>query len=1132
MDYRALLKALLQDYDPSLDLSDDAPITTDVIDKFMRALDHDPFVTNISKFIRTRVEQETGMHIADGTALDDVLDKSAQAVFEPLRREINRISQRQSLYNADIMTDQELEDLAINRFVIRDTGTYAQVRVRIYFVRPVDLEILPDNIARTNDGLGFLPISRQTITSSAMEANKEGAYYYMDALFIAEEEGSEYSVAANTITTVEGISAIRVTNLAGASVADDRTSNEQLIVQAQDAQSQKTLVTKRGSNHTLWTEFGSQLRLLLPIGRNEPEMERDIISSDGDRRAEVTSRVITPPNVTVDATHNALKIETDNAEFTIILANGVYDTMGLSDAINLAWVTAGGLNYIAEPYQDGVVKGVTFHSDTNNRGTDSFITLKTVANNLLSLFTGHTLNLPYYGDLSGVLSLDSIPGGIIDPDTPNGKIIVPSNQIHIGAGATDYYVASATVIEETYAIDNAEHYNPDAISTYLTTTLGDDWVSITDATEYAAIQLDDIMAIYEGADAGLYRVLDKDDLTTSVRLDATMAATAPNIPHAIVSPSTLEVKILTPGQVFLHANDLSTLAGSDGCTITHNTTTYGVVLGSIVEILSGNDIGSYKIVELLGTLSFRLDAQLTTTATGVEYRIRDAAPVFLLPMRELTEIQTMLAGSTSGILLPYAYPIDIRVGDLTNIGKGVLVDGTETGGPRLDTAASSNLITSTAASFNDAGVTVGDRLIIYEGLDAGEYRVEAVVSPIVLCINAHLTDTAVNLKYKVGTPSTGTARLYFPLPTSFEAFASEDVCYYGVGYTFEQGTRFYYEDSVTGNKLYYEPGYLNGIQRVPAIGDAYPADLNKVGILDNEVQSLSTDFNACGVKPGDRLYITTGAMAGGPYTIMDVDRNNLLCLGTPFTGAVTNDSFYVVDATAQGMHTYTMSQQGKDGPFYYVDIEIVSVAPGDEYNLPARSKLKVDRSTRHYREGWWLGAENDKLTYTMYEEPLLYLTPYFLEDGLPPSRPNRTMVHGTGLQIKYNRPEAIQSVQNFVTQTMHRNICQDPLVRHFFPAFIYLEIAYAGGASEEDMRLALKTFIENLDPEEYLTAYDIEKLFRKKSATNVPNPIDIVAIHWKKDREISVDRSYDRVLVDRTTCYLVFNNLAGVTKVI
>jgi len=1131
INYKQLLLKLIREHDPTIDLADDSPIVVDVINPMLEALNHDPYAANISKFIRTRMQQELGLDIRDGTFLEDILDKGGQVLLEPYRREVHRLGVVQSLLNQKVMTDGDIDAFSANRFIVRDPGEFAYIRIRVYKSAPMDEEVQPDNLARANSGLVFIPTQVQRISKTQMSLQKEGSYYYWDLTYVAAEPGEQYNITQNSIASVDGLQYIRVTNTSRASFGANQDSNDELLVRAAAAQSQASLVSDLGIAHTLGKEFEGQLRLVMAVGRNDPEMQRDIITANGDFRAQIQTWVQFPFTVT-PANHFA-NVRTDaySSSFFIPIAayTNVFDIAG---AINTAWLGAGGNSYLVTPWVNGSEQGIYWHSDSIVLGDESEIEILSIASDMYSLFlldVGGSANLSskvgvtYSGGQSGTLSLDGIPGGILRPNTPDGNIVVPGNSVHVGAGAIDLYTVPRTVQELSWALPVTEDADPDVIKDTMSTSAGSTSAEITNVVDWNAINVWDVIYIYAGSDTGTYTVLEKHTAGPLyyVRLDAPatgLTATAVNVQWSVVADDDIDVSTATPFRVIVRSSGMSGLHGHNIITdLTKDFTALGVALGHDVIIEGGDNVGSYTVAGIISATSLYVGQAMPADDANMSYKIVNRYTPITLPVREIKDIQLIdSTGRPTGSVIPYAYPVDVRIIDaFSNLGVSPKIeDGV------LNTTVSSTLVSS--ADFSAVSPAVDDRIVVTAGDNKGYYRVTEIVTGSSVRVDKPMTATSTTDVFNLGAPSVGTARLYFLDKVSFEAFSSH---YDEVNALYREGTLFSYQASAGGPVYEFEPGFTDfDYQIVPdPATTVLPSTLDQIGAT--QVQLVGSDFNALGVEVGNRLYIYSGpdASISSYQTVTHVGNDILTVSPGGLTNPIAGVQFKIVNPGTQGIDA-TSIEDNVNSPFYYVDIEMNSLGLGSAYNLDAGTKLGLDMTSSFYKEGWYMESANENLSFSNQEDLHIRFTRRFLETGLPAYKTNRTLLQGSGIRILYNNPDLINDMSAFM-RSAHRVICSDPLIRHLVPTFVYMNTDYTEGSSEAVIRIALKRYIENLPPEEDLTVFNIIKQFRKYNVSDITGPLQLVGIVWGLDRTIEVDRSLDRISPGRNSAFIVHDGV-------
>jgi len=235
----------------------------------------------------------------------------------------------------------------------------------------------------------------------------------------------------------------------------------------------------------------------------------------------------------------------------------------------------------------------------------------------------------------------------------------------------------------------------------------------------------------------------------------------------LVKPRTTKLPL---GNIF-EGGDLNLSAGSRTGTVsgTTNFVTAGVVVGDVLEVLSGDNAGIYSILAIAAT-SVSLDPAPNSTTFGTEFTVYQAFTPVERPFVRVQKIELLDSSQqTTGIEIPYGNAIDARIlGTLSNRAQGTLRES-YTGATSLSPATR---LTDAEAKFETLGVTAGCRLVVYEEDNEGEYTIKNVVSETELDIypategGVEFISVKTNVHYRVGVASVGYVRLYFLDPTS------------------------------------------------------------------------------------------------------------------------------------------------------------------------------------------------------------------------------------------------------------------------------------------------------------------------------------------------------------------------------
>ena len=162
----------------------------------------------------------------------------------------------------------------------------------------------------------------------------------------------------------------------------------------------------------------------------------------------------------------------------------------------------------------------------------------------------------------------------------------------------------------------------------------------------------------------------------------------------------------------------------------------------------------------------------------------------------------------------------------------------------------------------------------------------------------------------------------------------------------------------------------------------------------------------------------------------------------------------------------------------------------------------------------------------MGEEVSLKVTSVMLSDSAS-SFKEVYPLPGASVTITYDRSPEVESVQSFVLQPAVRVVCNNPLVRHYFPAYPVFSLDYTGFSPVSEIRAAIETFFSTLYPNRPLEVYDLTTILSKRRVTFVSYPVGVAFLAYDKDRNPTIIRSKNVVSLENN-----FHIMEDLTKVI
>jgi len=806
-NWTLFIQERMRAFQSDVNLDQGSPATVQVIDPIVARLTPDPIESNLSLFIMTRLQQEHPMlYTREGSTIMDLLVKPNLVLLEPFRREIASVRNQLSLLYPEQLSADEADALMANFFITREVGSYARVRVRLYFQNPVSVNISSANVAYTGRNLRFIPTTAQSITAEGMLTNWDGNLYYFDVNYTAERPGSSYNIDADEIIGVTGLqAATRATNLTKANPGDDEESTSELIARGEQSLGERSLTTVPGIVYSLFDQFPT-LKILQVIGFNDPEMNRDIMvgSSLGDV---LDSGFGNDGDTDDDGDGDGYTWYFDSAtgSFTTLLGPVGTD---ISNYNLTAWLDPGTGIYRPYDFKLHEVRGATQISiDPTLTGTDR----------LPDDLTGATF---WCIRRRGLLTLSDIPGGIIFPSSTGEELEVPDDTVHVG-GCTDFYVRGGETEDKTLALELVSDQDVVARREDAQTVAGSPVVVLNDLTaaEFALLE-EGKASLYleQGSDEGSYKIVRVFPVGPpyAVRLSAAMTANATNLSFIIVDD--VDIDLVAPKEIKFEGEDLRTIAGSkfvDTVSGTPDFSSIGVLTTDTVEILEGDDADEYGI-DSVAAAQIELSNTMSVTASPLAYRIFRSMEGIDLPLLRIQGMERLDSSlEPTGEEIPYRHPVDIRSRSFQNPGReataGTDLDVTEgsyfraTAGFRQIVASTEAGLPFTTIDYWALGVRAGDILNVNSTDNQGYYTVtrvgtrDGLSDDWVIEVDRPMrwtTAAGVDMEYEIGPPSYGSFRLYFLDPCSFEATYADtlfSVEVGGVEYRFRPDPEVYRE---------------------------------------------------------------------------------------------------------------------------------------------------------------------------------------------------------------------------------------------------------------------------------------------------------------------------------------------------
>jgi hypothetical protein len=660
---------------PSADVGPGSPFDVRVVQPLLRRLGTDPFTVDLSTFLYTRIQQAfPELSIDEGDALTDLLIKVNTLLFDPLTREISRISRCQSFKDPTVLTVEEAEALGANLFSERTRGDYSRGTARLFFGQPQNVSVSPVMFVTSKTGLHFFPTENQSVRTAEMLLNydDELGLYYFDVNLIAEQPGSQYNVGPDSLVTIANVSSVvKVKNLRRFQFGEPAEGAVEFADRSKQELTERSMTTLRGVGAKLTKAF-PELRRLNVVGMGDPEMQRDVLSGGG-LGEPVAYGVTGMTQMDGRGLAKTSHFRDDQVSFT--------EVIGPSTVSPDSWVLtvfgAFGAEYMVRDLEVARVVSPTVLEVVGQ----VFVTGR---NNLSWVLRRREL------------TLSGIPGGILYPDNTRGTVATKVDEVHIG-GMFDVHVRASAVEESTLALDVVEDSSP-VLSGHQLVVTSTTSVSLDDLTldldyhvddpAYAALASSPVslytLQILDGPDAGNYTVFGALQSTGAhpvLTLSPPMTAVGVT-EYRWKLVDRLTIDLVDPRAVKVSGDDLSTVQGSNVVTTGAGTDfdSVGVAENDILRIDEGPDKGDFLVTAdplAPGYTKLQLDSPLKFSTSSLSYSVfrANSAGGVDRPLIRVKSIELLdQSGQTQGVTIPYARPVDVQSRSFQNPARGVKHD--------------------------------------------------------------------------------------------------------------------------------------------------------------------------------------------------------------------------------------------------------------------------------------------------------------------------------------------------------------------------------------------------------------------------------------------------------------------------
>lgn len=526
----------------------------------------------IAEFLRTRLtEYDSKFDVRPGTGYESLFFKPMQFILQPLADEANSLEIAQSFRrillqdDPDAFPEEAVDALASNLYVTRVPGNLSGGVGRVYYVNPVDREWPAFGTVFTgSNGQSYTNPAPFAILATEMSSQIEDGNYYYDIPLQCTEEGTDGDLDAGGLVELTNDSeVVLVTNKIAFSGGRSRETNTELILRVQRSIAVRDLVTGKGFNAILFENFASFVTELQPTGFGDPEMMRDI-----QYNVHIGGKV--------DGYFKTTKITLGERNFVAVLTDTSRQSSSTSNVqlFGTAYYNVGATNLDRAGGRDPIVQQV--------KPSSAAIYVSPVD---LSIPVNLALSQYIYIGVDGTFRNIKVAGPV--PAQTSRNYIINAINTAFGLNVCSAFGNSIRLLSPTtgliseIVIDDPISGTSALLAVFGLALGGGPYVYMGDGpitfTEMTHYEMDD-------PNGSIRRVIGSSILGAQT----TGATTLDDAEFTDPTPS-----------VFLN-----------------------VLMNDILTITTGADTGDYRVLEKIDNNTLLLDAELTATASGINYYVR------------------------------------------------------------------------------------------------------------------------------------------------------------------------------------------------------------------------------------------------------------------------------------------------------------------------------------------------------------------------------------------------------------------------------------------------------------------------------------------------------------------------------
>ena len=245
----------------------------------------------------------------------------------------------------------------------------------------------------------------------------------------------------------------------------------------------------------------------------------------------------------------------------------------------------------------------------------------------------------------------------------------------------------------------------------------------------------------------------------------------------------------------------------------------------------------------------------------------------------------------------------------------------------------------------------------------------------------------------------------------------------------------------------------------------------------------------------------------------------------PAITAGTVESIFVEARRRKYQRIYPGDMVQNDLGFHTAKVTLTSYDPNTtEALITDKTQLDI---TDHKSFGYEMVVENTDYSYSLGEECSIKTTGVIL-GSTDTSLEKVYALPGADVTITYERSQSVADVQGLLFGKDLRVVCNNPLSKHFFPAYPYADISYGdSGYSASEIKVLLEEYFKTLYPNKPLEIYDVTSILSRRGVGYVKFPQTLAFLVHDENRVMKIVRDENIIYLNKR--FHIMEDTSGIT---